>query len=157
MQDRVDVDGVGLDQILAGLVITLGLDALDLGQQLGEEVTQFIIVIDYKVSLAVANLLLYHVVLTALLITPLGYKLAVLHVGLCVGAAQLHAGELHHQAVADIVGILGLVGILVRHDSQLHHLGVSGEIESEEVSAGLLQGRCILAHSGCGYTGQQLA
>ena len=148
VQGGVNVDGVGLNQIFAGLVVTLGLDALDLGQQLGKEVTQFLIVVDHKIGLAVTNLLLNHVVLTALLIAPLGNELAVLHVGLGVGTSQLHASELHHQTVADIVGILGLVGILVGHDTQLNHLGIGCEIETEEVGACLLQGRCILTHSG---------
>ena len=33
----VDVDSVGLDQILASRVVSLALDALDLGEQLGEQ------------------------------------------------------------------------------------------------------------------------
>ena len=148
VQGGVNVDGVGLNQVLAGLVVSLGLDALDLGQQLGKEVTQFLVVVDHKIGLAVTNLLLNHIVLTTLLIAPLGNELAVLHVSLGVGTPQFHAGKLHHQTVADIVGILGLVGILVGHDTQLNHLGIGSKVETKEVGAGLLQGRCILTHSG---------
>ncbi len=157
MQGGVYVDCVGLNQVLAGLVVTLGLDALDLGQQLGKEVTQFLIVVDYKIGLAVTYLLFNNIVLGTLLIAPLGNEFAVLHVGLGVGTSQFHAGELYHQTVADVVGVLSLVGILVGHDTQFNHLGICSEVETEQVCACLLQGRCILTHSGCGNARQQLA
>ena len=148
VEGRVDVYGVVLNQVLACLVVTLGLDALNLGQEFGKEGAQLYIVVDHKVGLAVAYLLFDDVVLGTLLVAPLGNELAVLHVGLGVGTSQLHAGELNHQTVADVVGVLGLVGILVGHDTQLNHLGIGCEIESEQVGAGLLQGRCVLTH-GC--------
>ena len=77
--------------------------------------------------------------------------------GLGVGTTQFHAGELHHEAVADVIGIFGLVGLRVRHNAQFHHLRICGVVQPEEVCAGFFQGRCILAHGRGAHAGEQLA
>ena len=77
--------------------------------------------------------------------------------GLGVGPAQFHAVELHHQAVADVAVVFGLVGLRVGHDAQLDHLRVGGVVEAEQVGAGFLQGGGVFAHRRGGDARQQLA
>ena len=149
--------GVGLNEVLSGLVVSLALDSLDLCQEFCKQGAELNVVIYNKVCFAVANLLLNHLVLGALLIAPFGNELAVLHVGLRVGTAKLHAGELDHEAVADVVGVFGLVSFRIRHYAKLYHLGICAEVQAEEVCAGFLQGSGIFTHGGGAYTGQKLA
>ena len=59
-------------------------------------------IVHHEICLAVAYLLLDHVVRQSLLIAPVCDELAVLHVGLGVFLAELHAVELCEDAVADI-------------------------------------------------------
>ena len=150
------MDGIGLDERLAGLIVAFALDALNLCQQLCKQGAQLHIVLDDKVGFAVFDLLDNHLVLGAFLVAPFGHELAVLHVRLRVGPAQLHAGELHHEAVADVIGIFRLVGLRIRHNAQFHHLGIGRIIQAEEVCAGFFQGRCIFAHGGGAHARKQL-
>ena len=151
------MDGVGFNQVLAGFVVAFGLDSLDFGQEFCEEGAELYVVVDHKVGLAVAYLLLDDVILGAFLVAPFGYELAVLHMGFGVGTAGLHTGELDHETVADVVGVFGLVGLGVGHNAQLYHLGIGGVVETKEVCAGLFQGRSIFTHRGGAYSGEELA
>ena len=157
MKLRVYVYGIGFNECLSGLIVSFGLDALDFGKKLCKQGAELHVVVDHKVSFSVTDLLFNHIVLGALFVAPLGNELAVLHVGLSVGAAKLHACELDHEAVADVIGVFGLICLRVRHYAKLYHLGVCGEIQAEKVCAGFLQGRCILSHGGGAYPGKKLA
>ena len=99
---RVDVDGVGLDEVLAGFVVAFALDALDFGEKFGEEIAEGWVVVDDEVGLAVPGLLLDDVVLQAFLVAPLGDQLAVLHVGFGVLGSEFDSGELGEEAIADV-------------------------------------------------------
>ena len=103
MELRIDVDRVGLHEILTGCVVALGLDSLDLGEKLGEQTAESLVVIHHEVSLSVTHLLLDDSACGALLVAPLGDQLAVLHMRLSVLLAELDTCELHEQTIPDVV------------------------------------------------------
>ena len=109
MKFRIHIDSILHDKILASLVVTLGLDSLNLSQKLAEQTTERLIVIDNKISLAALDLLLDDIVLHALLVAPSSDELTVLHVRLSYLAAEFNAGELCHETVADVVRIMRFV------------------------------------------------
>ena len=131
MEVVVNIHCIFLYQSLAGLVVSLGLDALDFREQSAEEFPESRIVINDEVGLAVTKLFLYHIVRQSFFIAPLGNELAVLHVRLGVFLAEFHTGELHEQTVAYIVGVHCLVGLAVRKDAEFNKLRVSHIVETE--------------------------
>ena len=139
MQLGIDVDGVFLDQCLAGLIVAFRLDALDLGEKFAEKAAKFLKVVDHKIGLAVAHLLLDHVVGPAVLVAPVGDELAVLHVGFGIGLAQLDAAELRHDAVADVAHISCLVGLRAVEQAEFHQFRIGHVVEAEEVGTGFLE------------------
>ena len=145
MKFRIHVHSILHDKILAGLVVTLRLDSLNLSQKLSEQTAERLIVIDNEISLAALDLLLDDIVLQALLVAPGSDELTVLHVCLSNLAAEFNAGELCHETVADVVRIMRFVS-LGRNDSELNKLRVSDIVQSEEVRSGFLEGRSVLAH-----------
>ena len=157
MQLRVDVHRIGLDEVASGGIVAFALDALDLGEKLGEQAAQGLIVVDHEIGLAVYLLLFDDVPGGAFLVAPFSDELAVLHMGLGVLLAEFHPGELGHDAIAYITGILRLVRILVRHDAEFHHLGIGAVVQAEEVGAGFLEGALVFTECGGGDTGQKLA
>ena len=80
-----------------------------------------------------------------MLIAPLRDQLSVLHMRLGIRTAELDPGELNHYAVAYIIGILGFISFFVRQYAELDQLRVCAIVKAEEVSAGLLKGRAVLA------------
>ena len=151
------MDGVFLHKGLSGLVVAFRLDPLDFCQQVSEQSPQGLVVVYDEVCLSLAYLLLNHLVSQAVFVAPFRDELAVLHVRLGVGTAEFDAAELHHQTVADVAGVFGLVGLGVRHDAELHHLRVGAVVQAEEVGAGFLQGGAVFAEGVGRSAGQQLA
>ena len=139
MELRVDIDSVVQHEGLAGLVVALGLDSLDFRKKLSEQCPQCLIVIDHEVCLAVPDLLFDYIFSLAFLITPGCDELAVLHVSLGDLAAKLDAGELYHQSVADIIGIVWLVRLLRRENPEFDEFRLRHVVEPEEIGPGLFQ------------------
>ena len=130
---------VGLNQLAASLVVTLALDALHLGEQLCEQATQFLVVIDADIGLTVTLHVLDDIVLLAMLIAPLADELAVTHVGLLDILARNDAGQLGHQTIHDILVILSLISIHVGENAKFHQLRIGKIIEGEQVGTALLE------------------
>ena len=157
MQLGIDHDGVLLDQLAAGLVITLGFDALHLAEHLAEELAQFLEIVDHGIGLAVLADHFNHVVSLAAFVAPLGDQFAVAHVRLLDVLAQLDARQLGHHAVQDVFRIAGLGHVERRHQSQLDQLGVAQVVEAEEVGAGLFERRAVTLQLTAFHTRRQLA
>ena len=77
--------------------------------------------------------------------------------GFRIFLAEFHAGELGHDAVADVGGIFSLVGILVGHDAEFHHLGIGAVVEPEKVGAGFFERALVLAERSRGNPREKLA
>ena len=148
--------GVSLYESLSGLIVSFALDSLDFSKEFCEQGAEFHVIVHYKVGFAVTDLLFDDLVLGTLLKAPFRHKFTVLHMGLSVGASKFHAGELDHEAVADIICIFCLICLRIRHDAKFHHLGVCGIIQAEKVCSGFLKGRCIFSHCGGAHTGEEL-
>ena len=140
MQHRVDLDGVALHQLAGGLVVALALDALNLGQQRGNELSQSGIVADAYKRLSLTLEQRHHIALSG---TPMGDEGAVAHVSLFYLVARRDANELRHQTVHHVRVVLCLVSLAVGQQSQFHKLRVGHVVESEEVGSCLLDGVAV--------------
>ena len=112
---RVYVYGVFFHQSLSCSIIARTLNSLNFSEKFSEKSSKSLVVVHYEIGLAVADFFLDDIGLKSLLVTPLGYKFAVLHMGFGVLSTQLHSCELGEKAVAYKAGILGLISLLVRH------------------------------------------
>ena len=140
---RVDFDGVGLDEVAAGFVVTFALDSLDFAEKLSEEIAESGVVVDFDVGLAVFADQFDNIVGLTFLESPFGDELAVSHVGFLDILARLDAHELGHEAVEHIFVVFGLVGVGVVEQSELDEFRVAEIVEGEEVGAGFLKGRTV--------------
>ena len=92
-----------------------------------------------------------------MLVAPVGDELAVLHVGLGIGLAQLDTAELRHDAVADVAHIGCLVGVGAVEQAEFHQFRIGHVVEAEEVGAGFFQCGCEFLERVGRRSGQQLA
>ena len=77
--------------------------------------------------------------------------------GLGILTAELYAGELGEQTVADVTCIMCLVGLQIRDDAKLYKLRIGNVIQAEEVYPGFSKGGLVLAKCGRGNSGKKLA
>ena len=77
--------------------------------------------------------------------------------GLHVLLAELDTRELREDAVADITGILCLVGILVGKYAHFDEFGIGAEIKTEQVGTGFFEGGRELTHRRGTDPGQELS
>ena len=143
VERRIDLYGVLLDQSCAGFVVAFALYALDFAEELTEELAHTGVVVDLHIGLAVALHHLNHAVGGAFLKHPFGDELAVAHVGFLNVLARLDAHQLRHQAVEHIFIVLGLVGVGIVEQTELHQMRVGQIVEGEEVGARLLERRAV--------------
>ena len=136
MQIRVDFDAIFLHELSGSLIVSLTLHALDLGQELGEELTQPLVVVDAHIGLTVA-LHHFHGAI-AVGIAPSCDERTVAHVCFLDDMSGLDAHQLRHQTVHHIVIVLTLVSLLVGREPEFHELVIGQIIESEEVGTRLL-------------------
>ena len=144
---EVNLHSVSLDETFAFCVVAFRLNTLNLSEQVAKQATEFLIVVDDEVCLAVANNSLDDVVFQTFLIAPPADESAVLHVSLSDVLAEFDTCELAHETVADEVGILCLVALHVRKDAEFHHLRIGAVIQSKEVGACFFESRAVFLQS----------
>ena len=112
------------------LEITFTLDSLNLCQQAGYQLSKLLIIRDFNEGFALTLHQSDHV---AMLITPMGNKGPVTHMGFLYLATWRDTDQLRHQSIHHISIILRLISLTIRHQSQLHQLFISDIIQSEEI------------------------
>ncbi len=158
MEFGVDFDGIGLYELCCSRVVALRCDALNLGEELAEEIAEGLIVVDADEGLALLVLDEFDdVVGAAFLIAPFGDELAVAHVGFLDVLAGLDAHELGHHAVENVLVVFGLVCVRIVEETDFDEFRVGEVIEREEVGACFLDGRAVSLEGVTLCSGEELA
>src|SRR5690606_17120868 len=150
VQVGVDLDGVRLDEVADRGIVALRLDALQLAQELAEELAQRRVIVDDEVRLAGARAPLDDVVGPAVLVRPRGDELAVTHVVFLDALSGLDAEELLLQAIPDVAIVLGVADVDRRQEPELDELRIDHEVQRNEIGARLLERRAVIPE-GLGY------
>ena len=137
------MDAVGVEEIARGVVVTLGLDALDLGEQPADAFAERRDVHANVVGLAVA---LAHVDRRRVRHQPPDDHLPVAHVVLLDLRAVPDPPELHERVprVRLVLGEDDLLLVLGRQHPDLGDLRLGHEVERDEVRPRLLERRVLL-------------
>ena len=155
MQSRINLHGIIFNQCTGTFKITGRFDSLNFSQQFTEQLTDFLIIIDYDIGLSVLLHHFDHFVGSSFFKYPAGNQLTVAHMSFFDIISRFDTYKLCHQTIHQESIIFSFISLCIRNKFQFYQFRVSHVVQSEQVGTCFFNSRTIRFQSVRVYSRKQ--